>query len=72
MSYRPASYYSIVDFPNFDAHNEMLRTLAYSFFKIFHHLSCVLTKVDIYPFRFGLQYAIFINENEPHFDQNEY
>jgi len=67
MSYRPASYYSIVYFPNFDTHNEVFRTLAYSFFKIFHKLSCVLTKVDIYSFRFGLQYTIFINENEPHF-----
>jgi hypothetical protein len=63
----PPSHHSVVDFPDFDAHDEMPGALANPFLEVLHQLACVLAEVYIYSLGFSLQDAVFVYKYEPHF-----
>lgn len=62
----PPTHDSIVDFPDFNAHDEVFGTLPHPFLQVLQQLGSILAEVDVNPLCFGLQYTIFIYKYEPH------
>lgn len=62
----PASYYSIVDFSNFDADDELLGTLANPLLEVLHELTGVLAEINVNSFGLSLQNTVLIYKYEPH------
>lgn len=67
MGNRPTSNDSIVNFAFLYPNYELSGTLTYSFFQIIKELLCVLTEINVNPLSFGLEDAVFVNQNESHF-----